>query len=142
MTKRKDKSAGAIQPNQQLEHIKNQLSKNETEPGIDIRYHEGPLPPAEDLHAYNTVLHGSADRILKMAEREQKAAIALRKLDWTAQFISMLLGKAFLYFLVAATVYLIIKGKSVEALLTGIAPVVSVIYSTFFGSRKQAKEDE
>ncbi len=98
--------------------------------------HQGPLPPATDFAAYNKVLPGSADRILKMAEREQRAAIRLRRLDWTSQFISMLLGKSFLYVLVGATVFLIVKGKPIEALLTGVAPIASIIYSTFFGDRK------
>lgn len=98
--------------------------------------HQGPLPLASEFAAYNKVLPGSADRILKMAEREQKAAIGLRRRDWTSQFISMLLGKSFLYFLVAMTVLLVMKGKPIEALLTGVAPIVSVIYSTFFGDKK------
>ena len=98
--------------------------------------HQGPLPPAAEFAAYNKVLPGSADRILQMAEREQKAAIRLRRLDWTSQFISMLLGKGFLYVLVGATVLLIMKGKPIEALLTGIAPVASILYSTFFGDKK------
>ena len=103
--------------------------------------HQGPLPPAADFAAYNKVLPGSADRILMMAEREQMATIGLRRLDWTSQFISMLLGKSFLYFLVGATVFLIIKGKPIEALLTGVAPIASIIYSTFFGDKK-AKDKE
>lgn len=104
--------------------------------------HQGPLPPAADFAAYNKALPGSADRILQMAEREQKAAIRLRRLDWTSQFISMLLGKSFLYVLVGATVLLIMKGKPIEALLTGVAPIASILYSTFFGDKKGRGEAE
>jgi uncharacterized membrane protein len=34
--------------------------------------YSGPLPPAEQIRAYEDVLPGSADRILRMAERQQE----------------------------------------------------------------------
>jgi uncharacterized membrane protein len=34
-------------------------------------YHSGPLPTPKDLHEYNLVEPGAADRIIGMAEREQ-----------------------------------------------------------------------
>lgn len=105
-----------------------------------LRIHQGPIPPASEFGAYDKVLSGSADRILKMAEREQKASIRLRKLNWLSEFTSMLLGKGFLYVLLLATVYLIVKGKSTQALLTGIAPAISVVYSTLFGEKRSVKD--
>ena len=36
------------------------------------RYHEGPLPPAEEFSRYNEIVPGAGDRILGMAEKEQQ----------------------------------------------------------------------
>jgi uncharacterized membrane protein len=106
-------------------------------PFAGVQIHQGPIPRAEDLAAYERVVKGSADRIIKMAEREQKASIHLRWGDWFSQFMSMLLGKGFLYFLLGVTAYLAIRGKSVAAILTGVAPVASVVYSTLFGEKNK-----
>lgn len=106
-----------------------------------LQIHQGPIPMASDFAAYEKVLPGSANRIMQMAEREQKAGIWLRRLDWFSQFVSMSLGKLFLYFLVFCSLYLIIKGKSAEALLTGLAPVITVLYSTFFEDKKDKDKE-
>jgi uncharacterized membrane protein len=36
------------------------------------KFHTGPLPPAEDLEAYGRIIPEGADRIMKMAEKEQQ----------------------------------------------------------------------
>ena len=42
-------------------------------------YSSGPLPPADQIRAYEEVLPGSADRILSMAERQQEHRQSLEK---------------------------------------------------------------
>lgn len=42
--------------------------------------YSGPLPPAEQLRAYEQVLPGSPDRILRMAERQQEHRLALESI--------------------------------------------------------------
>ena len=64
--------------------------------GAQLEVHQGPIPRAEDFAAYDRILPGAANRILKMAEREQRSAIRLKWGDWLAQFISMIMGKGFL----------------------------------------------
>ncbi|MCA6286920.1 DUF2335 domain-containing protein [Phenylobacterium sp.] len=44
---------------------------------VHQRTHRGPLPPAIEFRRYNTVVPGAADRILIMAENEQKHRHAL-----------------------------------------------------------------
>ena len=102
-----------------------------------LQIHQGPIPRAEDLQAYENVLRGSADRIIKMAEREQKGAIRLRWADWFSQFVSMFMGKGFLYFLFGGSIYLAMNGKDAAAVVTAIAPVASIVYSTLFGDKKK-----
>jgi len=42
-------------------------------------FYAGPLPPAEQIRAYEDVLPGSADRILHMAERQQEHRMELER---------------------------------------------------------------
>lgn len=42
-----------------------------------MQYHQGPIPPASELQRYNEINPGFADRIISMAEREQKARLEL-----------------------------------------------------------------
>jgi len=41
------------------------------------RFHQGPLPPPEDFKAYEAALPGACDRILSMAEAQQKHAFSI-----------------------------------------------------------------
>lgn len=91
------------------------------------------LPPPEVLGAYEKNAPQSAKLILKMAKREQSSQIHLRWADWFAQFVSMLIGRGFLWFLVYEAAHLALDGKNAAAFVAGIAPIVSVIYSTFKG---------
>lgn len=43
-------------------------------------FYAGPLPPAEQIRAYEQVLPGSADRILRMAERQQEHRMELERM--------------------------------------------------------------
>ncbi|WP_093804786.1 DUF2335 domain-containing protein [Stappia sp. ES.058] len=42
------------------------------------KHHSGPLPPAETLEGYDRIVPGAAERIIAMAERDQRAYIASR----------------------------------------------------------------
>ena len=96
---------------------------------IDLELHLGPLPHAQDFAEYDKILPGAANRILKMAEREQSTRMRLRWADWLANFVAMILGRLFLYTLLVAAVYLAINDKPLEALLAGLAPIVVTIYA-------------
>lgn len=96
----------------------------------------GPLPPPRDFAAYNRVLSSAADRILTMAEQEQRMTLKLRWADWVAQYTSLILGRLFLYFLVVAAVYLVMQDKPVEALFAGLAPIVAAIFSTVIAAKQ------
>ncbi|MDH7461461.1 DUF2335 domain-containing protein [Chitinophagaceae bacterium 26-R-25] len=61
--------------------IPNQHHRNSEKNGdvltAHMQYHQGPIPPANELQRYNEVNPGFADRIISMAEREQKARLEL-----------------------------------------------------------------
>lgn len=98
----------------------------------------GPLPPPRDFAAYNRVLSSAADRILTMAEQEQRMTLKLRWADWFAQYTALVMGRLFLYLLVLCAVYLVLQDKPVEALFAGLVPIVAAIYSTVVATREEA----
>ncbi len=52
----------------------------------------------------------------------------------------MLLGKLFVYLLLVVSVYLLLKGKEVAALLAGIAPITTVLLSSVSNNRPKSKK--
>lgn len=106
---------------------------------VGLELYQGPLPDAQELAAYERAFPGAADRILKMAERDQKAIIHLRLADWLTSFVVALFGQMFLYVLVLAAVYLAINDKPLEAFLAGLAPIVVTIYAN---TRKRKAEPD
>lgn len=54
-------------------------SNQKTEVSILSRINVGPIPSAEELARYESIKPGFADRILKMAEKEQEERINLNK---------------------------------------------------------------
>lgn len=103
----------------------------------------GPLPQADDFAAYEKVQAGAADRIIKMAEKSLDAEVFAIKADKVTDFVAMLLGRSFLYVLLAGAIYLAINDKPVEAFFAALAPIVSIIYSTFktTGSKPRRKKN-
>lgn len=99
--------------------------------------HQGPLPMATEFAAYEKVLPGSADRIITMAEKSLESEIADMRAERRADLFALVSGRAFLYLLLGVSVFLIIAGHPIAALLAGLAPIVSVIYGTFKSTRKE-----
>ena len=52
----------------------------------------GPLPPAKELAAYEKIVPGAAERLLKMAEREQKNSYKLSNKRKRLLRLGMILG--------------------------------------------------
>lgn len=44
-----------------------------------LAHHSGPLPPPDDLHRYDQLLPGAAQRIIVMAETEQRHRISMEQ---------------------------------------------------------------
>lgn len=92
---------------------------------------------ASEFAAYEQILPGSANRILKMAEKSLQAEIAGMRAAWVADLIALLTGRLFLYLLVGVAVYLLVTDRPIGALLAGLAPIVSAVYGTFKKSDKE-----
>jgi len=88
-----------------------------------------PLPPPAALAAYEQALPGAADRIITMAELDQKAEIRDIWFERRARFIIDLVGQLFLYALVLGAVYLAARDTPLAAFFAGLAPIVIAIYA-------------
>ena len=103
-----------------------------------VQQWSGPLPAPESLAKYDSVVPGSAERILAMAEKEQnhrhqtedKAA----RRQYVIAFLSVLFAFACVIALVGLVFYAIYKGSdnsALAAIITAIAAVAGI-----FGVRK------
>lgn len=110
--------------------------------GMQLR--SGPLPSPDDFAGYETVLSGAAERLLAMAESEQRHRHALevddaehdrrqekRSLTWGAALTlsGMLSALVALVFILGIGTYLILEGHPVggyTTLVTGTAAVIGV----------------
>jgi uncharacterized membrane protein len=117
---------------------------------------QGPLPSPEEFGGYDQVLPGAAERILSMAEKEQKhrhdlesqeteQAIAVSKSEIglaangqriaAVLFLSIIVGGLALGFLDKV-------GPSVTALLVGVIGEIAVVFGNIWNQRKRASADE
>jgi uncharacterized membrane protein len=62
---------------------------------IQHKSHSGPLPDAETLIKYDTVIPNGADRIMKMAENQQSHRIMLENKVVTSQSVQSKIGQIF-----------------------------------------------
>jgi len=100
--------------------------------------HSGPLPSSREFRGYNTVLPGAADRILRMAEREQEHRQSLEtkvvhddlRLKGRGQVYSL----AALALMLAVVVVFGLLGHPVEGAAIGTAIIVAVI-AIFHGQK-------
>ena len=91
------------------------------------------------LASYERAYPGTADRIITMAEADQRAEIQAAHFEQYAQFAISVLGQFFMYGLVGAAVYLAINDKPLEAFFAGLAPIAATIYAN---TRKRSDPDD
>ncbi len=104
------------------------------------QFYQGPLPPPEAFEHYNHITPGAAERILIMAEEEQRQRHQVEMLDATnnatikLQMISERSRGQWMAFGIAlimplAGTFLIFNGFSVTGTILGSAGLVPVIYA-------------
>lgn len=86
--------------------------------------YSGPIPSPAHLEHYERVLHGSADRIIKMAELEQGHRIAQDNKNANLNLIGLWIGA----FLVLA-----LLGVAVYSIYAGATTVAGIILSAIVG---------
>lgn len=111
---------------------------------IQEKSHSGPLPDSETLIEYNSVIPNGADRIMKMAEKQQEHRINIEKDVIKSQSGQSLLGQWFGLIIgifgIGCGTFLAYSGeKTVGGIIAG-GTVVSLVSVFVIGKGKQSKE--
>ena len=106
------------------------------------RYHEGPLPPAEDFARYNEIVPGGGDRILSMAEREQQIrADTLKGIFSNEQ--TKIKGAIFLgSSLIGAAIFAVWMENTLVAISLGSIGVFTTVIRTILGFVIRMKDSD
>jgi uncharacterized membrane protein len=106
----------------------------------------GPLPPADQVQAWERVLPGSADRILAMAERQQAHRFSLEKTtveggsrrSWWGLWLGFLISLV----VIGVGTGIILTGHTWEGTTIMGVDVVALAGVFVYGRREQRKERE
>lgn len=111
---------------------------------ITQSFYQGPLPPPNDLKAYDEIEKGLASRIVAMAEKSQAATIENGKKILSLQGRDSLLGAIFSFLIVIVALFLgtflIINNKDAVGLAT-ILTGIGVIIKLFISKGKASDSD-
>lgn len=112
---------------------------------ITQRSYRGPIPPPELLAGYESILPGSADRIIAMTERQQKHRIDLESTVVSSNAKDAHLGVIFAFILgvlvIGGGIAIILLDKGVALGSTFSFVGLATLLSTFvYGTRSNSKE--
>lgn len=103
--------------------------------------HSGPIPSPEVIGGYEKVLAGSADRIIKMAEREQGHRHQLQIRGQSQQAILTFVGQLFAFIMgfsgIAGGIYLVKSDKSIAGFSVFFTSL-SVLVGAYLYNRKKS----
>lgn len=104
----------------------------------------GPIPPAEELAKYEKILPGSADRILKMAEKQSTHRRELENKILESNIKTAATGQVFGFTIftlaLIAGVVLILLGKNGEGLVTSLSSL-AIIIGIFIYDRADKRQE-
>lgn len=125
---------------QKRAHIRDLVS------GISIsrQFYSAPLPPPDDLRAYNDAVPNGAERILTMAENQSAHRIEIESKAISAQIEDSKRGQIFglivaIVFAVAS-VWLALQGHDTVASILGGSTIVGLV-TVFVVGKKEQRED-
>ena len=106
--------------------------------------YSAPLPPATEFERYEKVLSGSANRIMKLAENQNKHRRFIENILVITDSVKTLGGLIAALIIVLAGIfaglYLIINDKSTEGFTTILSPLVTIILAFVYTKSKEGKE--
>lgn len=96
----------------------------------------GPLPPPEVLNGYENTLRGSADRIIRMAERQQNHHLRLEVLGWVS-------GTLIIVIVLIGSIWIISLGQSLVGFAGVLIATSGLIanFLNFLNARRSPPED-
>lgn len=108
-----------------------------------IKQYSGPLPPPEQLQIYEQVLPGAADRILAMAENENKHRHNKENRALNGTILNERLGMAFALLIclsaIAGGVYCIFKGQAIAGSFISAVPLTGIVIAFIRGRNHNIK---
>lgn len=111
---------------------------------MEMRVRSGPLPAPEDLERYNTIIPNGAERILHMAEEQQKHRMHLEKYalhsDSRRSWAGLAAGLVVVLAVLGASVWLIAGGHEVSGTIFGGLDLVGLAGTFVYGSRLRRQE--
>jgi len=113
---------------------------------IQEKSHSGPLPEAETLIKYNSVIPNGADRIMKMAENQQAHRMNIESKIIESQSSQSKLGQIFGLIIgivgIASGTYLASIGETTVGGIIAGGTVVSLVSVFVIGKHSQRKSSE
>ena len=110
---------------------------------VSIFSHSGPLPPPEVIAGYERALPGSADRIIRMAEREQEHRHRKNERELILRGRATFLGQVFGFLIgISGTlggVFLVFHDKSIGGFSVFFVSLATLAGIYVYGKREQAK---
>jgi uncharacterized membrane protein len=111
-----------------------------------VTAHSGPLPAPEIIAGYEKVLPGTADRIVKMAEKEQDHRHKVINRTQTHVAILTFLGQLFAFTIgvigILAGVYLVQKDKSIAGFSVFFTSLAGLVGVFIFGRKKTPNQPQ
>lgn len=130
-----------------LDAIPDESKRKEAQEAIMLIRREafiGPIPPPKVMAEYESLLPGSADRILKMAEKQQDHRMELEKQAISSELMQNKRGQifGFIVFLFGLAAGIVFAFKGMVALATTFLTVtmVSIIALFVIGKRETTKD--
>lgn len=103
-------------------------------------FFSGPIPPAAEFAKYETILKGSADRILKMSENQSKHRQFIEKIVVIFDSISSATGLIFAFLIaiagIGSGVYLIVNDKEISGFASMLTPLAIIVGAFVYQKRK------
>ena len=110
------------------------------------QFHQGPLPRPEDFEAYDRVLRGAADRILRMAEKQAAHRQDLESRALKGDLTKAMMGTVLAYITFGGSmfgaVYLLMHDKPIQSLAALIVALGSAFGPKIYADFIQPKSDE
>lgn len=136
----RDLQIGSILPDEAL-----QLGPTK---GFNLKVHRksGPLPPAEELEKYEKLLPGLADRIVKMAEKEQDHQHDMQKTGLKGEIwdgrIGQILGFLIGFGALGYGSHTAIAGAEITGGFIGVGGIGSLVAVFVYGRKRPDKKNE
>jgi uncharacterized membrane protein len=107
------------------------------------QFHQGPLPRPEDFEAYDRVLRGAADRILRMAEKQAAHRQDLESRALKGDLMKAMMGTVLAYITFGGSmfgaVYLLLDDKPIQSLAALIVALGSAFGAKIYADFIQPK---